>query len=107
MAPLIPPSRSQRMQWGSSAVDGAAANNSEAIVVDFVVDITDVDATCAAAAFIVIGVAAADDGDAFDGQSDGDDGRVACVDDDQVDGEAEDASGDADDVDVGAADDAL
>ena len=74
---------------------------------DVVADATDVEATCAAAAFIVIGIAAADDGDVFDGQSDGDDGRVACVDDDQVDSEAEDASGDADDVDVGAADDAL
>ena len=75
---------------------------------DVVVDATDVEATCAAAAFIVIGVAAADDdGDAFNSQSDGDDGRVACVDDDQVDSEAEDASGDANDVNVGAADDAL
>ena len=33
---------------------------------DVVADATDVEATCAAAAFIVIGIAAADDGDVFD-----------------------------------------
>ena len=48
-----------------------------------------------------------DDGDVFGGQVDGKDGRVADVDDGQVDGEAEDAASDANDVAVAVTNDVL